>query len=284
MRRQVKEERASALLAVVVTVVILTALGLGVATLGALETDTARAGLASRQAAWAAETGLRAVKTWFDAPAGSAGAWMIPAAADVDRTRRRVDPEGDGTAVLYASAAAPWNVVYRQGRDDLFERPYRGGPALSLEGDAKGPDVLLVDDPASPASRAFLAALSSALFSGSLAPNLGVRITKIAIYGPPRILGGIGGPIRLGIATLEATASVSRLSPSGETSTSCEPGNSIARSRYRPSSSGNVNSRLSPAGRSCCATTCGVSSGLPTQYDCTSTRRTAGLGRNVNST
>src|SRR5262249_911054 len=113
----VRREKASALLAVVVTIVVLAALGLGVATLGALETETARAGLASRQAAFAAEAGLRAVKGWFDAPAASAGAWMVPAAADVDRSRRRVDPEGDGTTAADAVAPPPWDRVYRPGRD-----------------------------------------------------------------------------------------------------------------------------------------------------------------------
>lgn len=210
-------ERASALLAVVVTIVVLTALGLGVATLGALETETAREGLASRQAAFAAEAALRAVKSWFDAPAETAGAWMVPAAGDVDRSRRRVDPEGDGTSVAYSGAPAPWNVVYRQGRNDLFERPYRGTPVLSFEGDAKGPDLLLVDDASSPAARAYLAAFSRALFSGTLAPNLAVRITKIAVYAPPRILGGAAGPVRLGIATIDVTASTFRVSIAGDT-------------------------------------------------------------------
>jgi len=212
-----RDERASALLAVVVTIVVLAALGLGVAVLGALETETSRSGLASRQASFAAEAGLRAVKSWFDAPAGSAGAWRVPSAGDVDRARRRVDPEGDGTSIVYTGAAAPWNVVYRQGRDDLFERPYRGGPDLSFEGDAKGPDLVLVDDAASPASRAFLAGLSGALFSGAQAPNLAVRITRIAVYAPPRILGGGGGAVRLGIATIDVTAAAFRLSSAGET-------------------------------------------------------------------
>ena len=213
-----RSENASALLAVVVTIVVLAALGLGVLTLGALEAETARAGLASRQAAFAAESGLRAVRSWFDAPAGSAGAWIVPAASDVDRSWRRVDPEGDGTSVAYTGAPAPWNVVYRQGRDDLFERPYRGGPDLSFEGDAQGPDLLLVDDAASPASRAFLASLSGGLFSGALAPRLSVRLTRIAVHAPPRIPGsGGGGPIRLGIATIDVTAGVFLTSPSGET-------------------------------------------------------------------
>lgn len=202
------------LIAVVVTVA-LSALGLGVLAVGLLEAQSARSGLAFRQAGCAAEAGLEAVKHWFDAPAASAGAWMVPLTSDVDLSLRRVDPEGDGTFAASGTAPAPWNTLYREGRDDLWERPYSGNPRLSLEGDGSGPDVSIAWERGA-AQRAFLARLSTALFPDPLAPNLTVRLVRIAVYGPPRVRIG-PKTTRLGIASLEIEAQVLRGSGVEET-------------------------------------------------------------------
>ncbi len=100
-------ERGAVLVVVVVVTVVLTLLGLGILSLGAMESAAALDALRARQAAWGAEAGLRAVKHWFDAPAGSAGEWMVPAPSEVDRSQRRLDPDGTGSyrTVVLASRA-----------------------------------------------------------------------------------------------------------------------------------------------------------------------------------
>lgn len=208
--RGLHPDRGSAvlLIAVVVTVA-LSALGLGVLGVGLLESEAARHGLAARQAACAAEAGLEVVKHWFDAPPGSAGEWTVPSPDEADRSLRRVDPEGDGAFVPFSAAPPPWNVSYREGRDDLFERPYGGSASLSAEGEAEGPDLAIAWESGVPAQRAFLARLSAALFPDPIAPNQTLRVDRILVYGPPRVrtASGLG---RMGIATVDVRAQVLR--------------------------------------------------------------------------
>ena len=82
----------------------------------------------STQALFAAEGGVRIVKKWFDTPSGSA-AYLVPTTSQMDRNHRFVDDDYDGTYGPYVSAIPPFNVIYRQGTNDPFERPYRGTPA-----------------------------------------------------------------------------------------------------------------------------------------------------------
>lgn len=198
------EPKGAALIVAIVLIALLTALGLGALALGRLETGSASGGIGAQQASAAADGVLRVVKRWFDAPAGSPNAWMVPAADQVDRSLRRVDPDGDGTSQAFAGATAPWNVIYRQDHNDLFERPYRGDPELAFEGDAAGPDLLLARDSTSARVRSFLLDLASALFPDSPAPNTKLVIARIAIYGAPPIGRGAGRP-RAGIAAIDLT-------------------------------------------------------------------------------
>lgn len=213
MRESRGGDRGSVLIVVVVATAALAMLGIGVLSIGALETSASRSGLDARRAALAAEAGLALVKKWFDAPVGSAGAWLVPLPSEVDRSLRRVDPDGDGTFESYAAVPSPWNVVYRQGADDLFDRPYRGGPSLAFEADARGPDILISDDSGSAPVRDFISRVSLELFgSGS---HTALRLRRIAVYAPPTTRNG-ALRIRYGIASIDVTAIVVRRMAHGD--------------------------------------------------------------------
>jgi hypothetical protein len=203
-------ERGAALAVVALTAFVLAALGIGLLVLGAVDSDGARDSLRTRQAELAAESGLALVKHWFDAPAGSAGSWLVPTAGDVDRSRRRVDPDGDGTSEPFAAAQAPWNVIYRQGTNDLFERPFRAAPSLALLGDAAGPDLVIDDENPAAAVRDFLAGMNRELFPARSVRDIVTRLRRISVFAPPTVRGG-GSAFRTGIATVEVQADVIRV-------------------------------------------------------------------------
>ena len=201
-------ERGSALVIALLVVVILALLGLSFMLAGETESKIARNQRDVAQAGFVAEGGVRMVKKWFDAPAGSPRAHLVPNTGQMDRSLRWVDDDGDGTFVPYASAAnAAYRVVYRQGTNDPFEKPYRGTPASTLLGNEDHPDVRISD--ATLAQQSFLNTLNSSLYPSFPDPagNQTARIRQIDVYAPPILVIG-GQRTRYGIATIKVIADI----------------------------------------------------------------------------
>jgi hypothetical protein len=124
----------------------------------------------------------------------------------MDRTQRWVDDNNDGTYGAYGSATSPYNVVYRDGTNDPFEKPYRGTPALTLLGTEDHPDIS-ISSAGAVAEKNYLTSLNSTLFNSFPSPIQQSRITEILVYGPP-IIEISGVRTRYGIATVKVTAKV----------------------------------------------------------------------------
>jgi len=200
------ESGAAMVLALLVTV-ILTLLGLAFLMAGETESKISVNQRDFNQATYVAEGGVRMIKHWFDAPSGTR-AYLVPTTAQMDRTLRWVDPEGDGTYTAYASAAPPWNVLYREGTDDPFEKPYRGSPAKLFLGPEDHPDIRVAED-ASTEQRAFLDTLNETLYPDFPSHGQRVRIRQIDVYAPP-VADVSGQRVRLGIATVKVTVGIHR--------------------------------------------------------------------------
>ncbi len=205
-------ERGSALLAGLVVLALLLLLALGLALVADEEARTARNYLRGEQASWAALGCLRCVRQWLENPDPAAG-FVVPLPAEVNRTLRRVDPAGTGASTLWSSAPPPWNVIYRAGANDLFERPYRGSPALSFAGDSSGPDVS-ISRSGSAAEIGFLDRLGDTLFAAIPGRPERVRLMSITLQGPP-VDRSVSPARRLGIATILVTVSIQAPGPGG---------------------------------------------------------------------
>src|SRR5262249_34125639 len=156
------------------------------------------------QAQFVAEGGVRIVRAWFEDP--TVTGYLLPTTAQMDRTQRWVDDNNDGTYTAYTSAPSPWNVVYRNGTNDPFEKPYRGTPASTLLGTEDHPDVS-ISLSGSIAEKNYLNTLNSTLFGSFPTPLQQTKVTEILVYGPP-MLTISGVRTRYGIATIKVTAKV----------------------------------------------------------------------------
>src|SRR5262245_8211716 len=134
------DERGSALIIAILIVVIMSLMGLAFALVAETENKISVNQRHQGQALYVAEGAVRTVKSWFDDPEVATG-FLVPTAAQVDRTHRWVDDDNDGTLEPYAGATPPWNVIYKQADDDLFDKPYRGKPVDSFEGSQTQPDL-----------------------------------------------------------------------------------------------------------------------------------------------
>ncbi len=136
----------------------------------------ARARIARVQAAWLARGTVRVAVAWFEAD--ERGALIAPPGlAALERSLRRIDPDGDGTGPLWSDASGARRVRYRDAGGAPFRPP--DGPAWEdrFVGTADGPDVLL--DRAAVAARPTLVALEQALD-----PRGTHRIARLAFFGP----------------------------------------------------------------------------------------------------
>src|SRR5262245_49664416 len=154
-------ERGSALVIALLIMVIMTLLGLAFVLVGDTEARIARNQRDVAQAQFVAEGGVRIVRAWFEDP--TVTAYLLPTTAQMDRTQRWVDDNNDGTYTVYTSAPSPWNVVYRNGTNDPFEKPYRGTPASTLLGTEDHPDIS-ISLSGSVAEKNYLNTLNSTLF------------------------------------------------------------------------------------------------------------------------
>jgi hypothetical protein len=191
--------------------VILTLLGISYLMLAQTENQIAENQLNAQQALFTAEAGARMVISWFNDPTGTG--YLVPTAAQVNRTIRWYDHDGNpGTATVKASQGDATKPIYRDGTDDLFEKPYRGSNFLSFLGEEshaggdEGPD-LRIDEAAGGGQAGYLATLNNTLFSNYPTPSRRARVTRIDVFGPPLI--DLGGQlVRFGIATIKVTAGV----------------------------------------------------------------------------
>lgn len=194
------KEKGSALTVVIIVAALLMATALAAFSVAQVARRAALRRLAQLRAERLAHDALLAAAGWFEA-AERGSLTAPPGLAAIDRERRVVDPEGDGTYVTFRRAAAPWNVRYKEGGGsaDLFRPPERNLPAQRFVGNADGPDLCLV---AAGAARAELLDLSH-----HLDPSARSRIAQICFFGP------IGSADPQALATIEVQTTA--LLPSG---------------------------------------------------------------------
>lgn len=211
--------RGSALLIAVLVMATLTVLGLGYLALADTETLISGNDRDAEQLLHVGESGMRAVKAWFDQPVTGNPAVSTQVlhrfleAFDMRnpsfyvRTNRVLDDDGDpNTPPVLAdgTAARPY---YRQGRTlwapsaflDFFHKPYRGDLTTTFLGTESGPDLLIVD---TPGVVDLIDLLNQRLFTDQSSTG---RIVEIAVYGAPEVDFG-SGPRRAGICTIKVTS------------------------------------------------------------------------------
>ena len=205
-------EEGSALILAALVTVILSLLGLSYLMMAQTENTIAENERNSAAALYVAEAGARLAVAWFNDPTSTG--YLVPALADLDRTKRIFDHDdntgtarvqgasGDATKPLYKDATATASLV--------FDRPYRSALADTFLGvetgtdpqsafATMGPDVIV--------NASFLTTINDTLFANFPSPSLRARVTRIEIYQPP-ILNIGGNETRMGVATVKVTAGV----------------------------------------------------------------------------
>jgi len=211
-RRSRRSEQGFAIAFTLLMTMILTLLGASLLLVAATENRIAENERLSAQALYAAESGVRVVKRWFDRPESLANV-ANPTPAIVDRTLRLIDAAGDPGTSPVAADGSSGSPYYKQGvdldasgADDLFVKPFRGSLVDSLLGTEAGPDIR-IDESTSTAARTFLADLSEELFTDYPGRTLEARITRVDIYAPPYVPLG-GSWERFGMATVKVIARI----------------------------------------------------------------------------
>lgn len=198
-------ERGSALVRATLITVIMTLLGTSHLMMAQTENTIAGNERNSTMALHVAEAGAHLVVAWFNNP--STTGFLVPTAAEIDRTHRVLDHEFDpGTARVLAAAGDATKPLYKDAgvtTSAVFDRPYRAALADSFYGIESGADSTFPNDgPDVVVTDAHLATINNTLFPNFPSPDLQARIARIEIYGPPVI--SIGGtPTRMGVATIK---------------------------------------------------------------------------------
>jgi Tfp pilus assembly protein PilX len=203
-------ETGSALILAVLITVLLSLIGLSYLMMARSENRIAENERNAAAALYVAEAGARLAVAWINDPAATG--YLVPTTADMDRSRRIFDHDGNnGTARVQGVAGDAARPIYKDENftaGAVFDRPYRGSLADTFLGietgvdpnaafAAMGPDVILND--------AYLARVNDALFPDFPSPALRARITRIEVYAPP-VVSIAGTATRMGIATLRASA------------------------------------------------------------------------------
>jgi hypothetical protein len=203
MIRPYSEDNGSALLATLLVTLTIVLVGTAFLMMAQIESRITRNEFHATRARYAAEAGARAVKGWFEHPGAAPGFPADPRV--VIRDREMID-EADP----YGTAPTPGGPQYKagvdldaDGRDDLFEAPYRGARVHELLGTEDAPDLRIEDEDV-------LVQLSQTLF-GDLAEASGVRvrIRRIDVFAPPYLRVG-NGWVRHGTATIKVVAGIER--------------------------------------------------------------------------
>ncbi len=209
------KERGSALVVSILVTVILTLLGISFLMMAQTENQIAQNEIRSAQALFAAETGVRVVKRWFNRPFDNTANIRNPTyGGEIDRTLRLIETDGDPSTAPVAQDGTTYP-RYKQAidldgdsNDDLFQKPYRGSMAHALMGTEAGPDMQILAS-ASTTAKAFLDNLSSDVFGSYPGGGLQAKIVQIDIYGPPYI--DIAGTwTRYGMGTVKVVSRITQ--------------------------------------------------------------------------
>lgn len=202
-----RSSAGSALVLALLVVFLLSMLGISFLLMAETENRIAENEKRSALVLYAAESGARAVKSWFDHPAAAPG---FPAPGDVNRNLRRVLDESDPADPNDMQPADGSSIpYYKQSSDELFARPYRGSLEHSLMGSEEYPDLSIDDADDQTNAAPFLQNLSTLLLDDVASrpealPH--VRISRIDVYAPPYLDFGAAGWRRYGMATIRVTA------------------------------------------------------------------------------
>ncbi|HXH29089.1 MAG TPA: PilX N-terminal domain-containing pilus assembly protein [Candidatus Polarisedimenticolia bacterium] len=205
-------ERGSALILATLVTVILSLLGISYMMMAQTENAIAENERNAAAALYVAEAGARLAVAWFNDP--SSTGYLVPTTAQVDRTLRLVDDDGNpATARVLAVAGNAAKPLYKDATlttSGLFDRPYRSAKADTFIGIETGTDPdpsFAADGPDLVVGSSFLTTVNNALFPNFPSPTLRARISRIEVYAPPIVSIG-GSDTRMGIATVKVTAGV----------------------------------------------------------------------------
>jgi Tfp pilus assembly protein PilX len=203
-------EQGSALIIATLVTVILALLGLSYLMMAQTESTIAENERNAATALYVAESGAKLVTGWFNDP--SSTGYLVPAVADVDRTQRVYDNDGNpGTARVQAVSADATKPIYKDSTlttSPIFDRPYRSDNANTFLGVETGADAgFPTAGPDLVVGASHLTTINNTLFPLFPKPNLRARITRIEVYAPPTLSIG-GADTRMGIATIKVTAGV----------------------------------------------------------------------------
>jgi hypothetical protein len=206
MARLSTDGTGSALLTTLFASVAIALVGTAFLMVAQTESRIARNEAHAVQARYAAEAGARAVKGWFERP-GTAPGFPLDFGT-VERHREILD-ESDP----YGAGPAAGGPQYKEGvdldsdgREDLFQAPYRGGVVHTLLGTEDAPDMRIEAD-------LVLASLSQMLLGDLHAgPGARVRIRRIDVFAPPYLRAGAEW-VRLGVGTVKVVAGIERVLP-----------------------------------------------------------------------
>jgi len=208
-RNTAHPERGSALIIALLVTVILALLGISFLLMAETENRIARNERRAAQAFYVAQSTVRVVKRWFDAP-GTAVA--SPGVADVERVQRVLLDETDpyDPADETPANGTPSAPYYKQGvdldgngSDDLFDRPYDGAAEHAFRGTEAGPDLVI--DESDPEGALFLRTLEQRIFPGYPGDGIQARVARIELFAPPYVRSGSGWT-RFGLATVRVLA------------------------------------------------------------------------------
>jgi len=180
-------QQGAALLVALLASIVIALAGSAYVMMTTVENRIARNETVAVQARYAAEAGARAVQAWFERPGIAPGFPQDPGvvsrqrAIDGPQYKEHVDLDGDG-------------------RDDLFDRPFRGAPVDELLGQEGSPDMRIED-------LEFLDQLSEQLFADYPGAGLRARIRRIDVYSPPHVRADAVW-VRRGMGTIKVVAGI----------------------------------------------------------------------------
>ncbi len=138
-------ERGAALLVALLAAIVIALAGSAYLMMTSAESRIARNETVAVQAGYAAEVGARAVQAWFELPGIAPGFPQDPGV--VSRQREILDESDPHGAPLSADGPQYKEHVDLDGdgRDDLFDRPFRGTVVNELLGPEESPDMRIED-------------------------------------------------------------------------------------------------------------------------------------------